>query len=161
MGKKPTRQPRESGDENWDQFTFLLTPDPEFLRSMQKELLNAMGKACDKYMRTPQFLSVMKEWFELLVSIQSSRKNTSEKLRSELTAMSREDVWECLKSIHHIESRVTDKLDELAEVLDKLSTVKQKKLSFTAARRRDQLNNHPTQGRSYAVRGGKTTRNRT
>ena len=93
-------------------FTPGSTP-PEMSQEMRSAMFKAWSEYCDQYMRSPEFLQMMKQ--SLSASLEA-RKQLNEflgRMQHEFQGSTRQDVDEITATLHHMERRIVDGLDEL------------------------------------------------
>lgn len=89
-------------------------PAPELLAQMRRAFFDAMARFCDDYMRSPQFLDMMKQTMDNALAF---RKQLNEFLAGALHASqmpTQDDTGEVLETLHAIESRVLQRVEELS-----------------------------------------------
>lgn len=100
------------------------TPDqapPEASRAMRDAMLGAMGEACDQYMRSPEFLGVMRTSMQEAIALRKQLNDFLGQMQHEMQGASRQDMDQLMQALSHIEKRVVNGLERLTERVDDLS----------------------------------------
>jgi len=97
------------------------SPPPELLREIRNGIFQALAKSWDEFMRSPQFLDGMKQWMDQAVSFRKLSNDFMAKVRNEMQAPSREDIDTVMLAVRHMEKRLLDRVDHLAEQLGALN----------------------------------------
>jgi hypothetical protein len=105
------------------------TLPPEMLRQIRASLFEGIGKAWDEYMRSPQFLESMKQLTDQAIAFRRMTNDLLVKARHETQGVAREDVDHVMVAIHHLEARVLNRMDDLAERVGAIETRLNGKLS--------------------------------
>jgi uncharacterized protein YukE len=98
------------------------SPPPEAARRVRASIFKTMTQAADEYMRSPEFLGMMKQSFEAGLQMREQSNDLLTRLRHELQGVARKDIDSLLQAVHQAESRVVEKLDDLSSQLDKIAT---------------------------------------
>ena len=97
---------------------FTLQPDtapPEVLREIRSGIFQALAKSWDEYLRSPQFLSAMRQWMDEALSFRKMNNDLASYLRNELTGGSREELDTVVLTVRHMERRMLDRLEDLSD----------------------------------------------
>lgn len=94
------------------------TAPPEILKQMRAGIFEALAQSWDQFMRSPEFLDVMRQWMEQAVSFRKMTNDFIAKARKEAQSPSTEDVENILLAVRHMEKRLLDRMDELAARID-------------------------------------------
>jgi hypothetical protein len=94
---------------------------PDVLRNLRNGILQALGKSWDEFLRSPQFLEGMKQWMDNALQFRKMTGDFLAKARQESGAVAREDVDSMLAAIEHLERRLLDRIEDLAEQVGELS----------------------------------------
>ena len=94
---------------------------PEFLRQMRAGIFQALSQSWDEFMRSPQFLESMRQWMENAIAFQKMSNDFLTKARHETQAPAREDIDATMQAVHHMETRVLDRMEELAQQVEALT----------------------------------------
>ncbi|HZR17471.1 MAG TPA: hypothetical protein VFE51_09105 [Verrucomicrobiae bacterium] len=106
------------------QTAFTFTPDsppPEVLRQIRTGIFQALAESWQEFMRSPQFLEGMKQWMEGAVAFRRTTNDFMAKVRNEMQAPSREDIDSIMLSVRHMETRLLDRLEQLAGQVSELN----------------------------------------
>jgi len=98
-----------------------MTPPPEQFRSMRSGMLKALADAWNDFMRSPQFMEVMKVSLNSAFDMRSMMRENMNKLHEQFETPSKEDVDGILLAIRHVERRVLDRLEGMEERAGELS----------------------------------------
>ncbi len=96
------------------------SPPPEVMRQIRSGIFAALADSWDKFMRSPEFLEGMRQWMEQAIAF---RKTTSEfmgRVRNELQSPSRDDIDTVMLTVRHMEKRLLDRMECLAEQIKEL-----------------------------------------
>ena len=113
--------------ESWSkmmQSAFTLAPDsapPDVLRQIRSGIFQALAQSWDEFMRSPEFLERMKQWMDTAITFRKMTNDFLARARSDLQAPSREDIDSIMLSVRHMEKRLLDRVNELAEQLRQLN----------------------------------------
>jgi hypothetical protein len=121
------------------QAAFTITPNsppPEVLRQIRSGIFQALAGSWDEFMRSPQFLEGMKQWMESAINFRKISNDFMSKVRNEMQAPSRDDVDTLMVNIRHIEKRLLDRVDELANQVSELNQHLQARKNGRAAPKR-------------------------
>lgn len=99
----------------------------ESAQQMQRVFFDAWAKYCDEFMRSEQFLQMMKQSVDGAVQL---KKQTDEWLAKTVEGMqmpTRDDVHESIAAIREMEKRISARIDELGQRVEGLEKSKGKK----------------------------------
>jgi hypothetical protein len=102
---------------------FKFTPDstpPELLRQIRSGVFDTLARSWDEYLRSPQFLDVMRQWMDNAVSFRKVSTEFLGRVRNEVQAPSRGDIDTVMLAMRHMEKRLLDRLDEMSAHLERL-----------------------------------------
>jgi imidazolonepropionase-like amidohydrolase len=123
------------------QGAFQFSPDsapPEFMRQMRSSMFQALGKTWEEFMRSPEFLSSMKQTMDSAIAFKKMTNEFLVKAHDEMQGTSKEDLRALLAAVGRMEANVHARLDRLEERLDELnpktSPPKPKSVKKAAAR---------------------------
>ncbi len=105
-------------------------PPPEILGQIRAGMFQALAQSWEEFMRSPQFLDGMKQWMESAINFRKLTNDFMAKVRNETQAPSRDDIDTIMLTVRHMEKRLLDRVDQLAEQLNALNGKK----SVAAAR---------------------------
>ena len=91
------------------------TPPPEILKQIRSGIFQALAQSWEEFMRTPQFTESMKQWMDNAIHFRKMTNDFMGKVRNEMQAASRDDIDNILLGVRHMEKRLLDRLDQLAE----------------------------------------------
>jgi len=97
------------------------SPPPEAARRVRASVFQAMSQFADQFMRTPEFLGMMKQSFDASLQLREQSNEMLTRLHHELQGVARKDVDSLLKGVHQVESRVVDRLDDVVAQLEKIN----------------------------------------
>jgi hypothetical protein len=124
------------------QLGFTYSPEaapPEFLRQIRTGIFQALSQSWDQFLRSPQFLESAQHWMENAVSFRKMSNDFFSRIRHETQGTARGDVDGVLQALQQIETRILDRVEELAGQVEELKSRAERK---------------PTRGRTKAK--GKT-----
>jgi hypothetical protein len=87
---------------------------PEILRQMRSGIFQALAQSWDQFLRSPQFMEGMKQWMDSAIAFRKLSNDFFTKVRHETQAPSRDDIDSVMLAVRHMESRVLDRVEELA-----------------------------------------------
>lgn len=123
------------------QGAFQFSPDsapPEFMRQMRSSMFQALGKTWEEFMRSPEFLSTMKQTMDSAIAFKKMTNEFLVKAHDEMQGTSKEDLRALLAAVGRMEANVHARLDRLEERLDEMnakpSATKVKSAGKAAAR---------------------------
>ena len=94
---------------------------PEFMRQMRSGIFQALGQSWEQFLRSPEFMEGMKQHMDNAIAFRKMSNDFFGKVRHETQTVSREDIDAVMLSVRHMETRVLDRLEELAARLDELA----------------------------------------
>jgi len=103
---------------------FTFTPNsapPELLRDIRNGILQALAESWNEFLRSPQFQDGLKQWMDNAVAFRKLSNDFMAKARKEMQAPSREDLDAVMLSVRHAETRILDRVEELAQQLNDLN----------------------------------------
>jgi len=107
------------------QLGFSYSPEaapPEFLRQIRTGIFQALSQSWDQFLRSPQFMEGMKQWMEQAVSFRKMSNDFFTKVRHETQGTAQKDVDAVLVALQQLETRVLNRVEELAAEVDALKT---------------------------------------
>lgn len=113
---------------------FKSTPDstpPEIMRQIRSAIFRALAHSWDEFMRSPQFLEGMKQLMDNAITFRKVSGEFLGRVRNEAQAPSRNDIDTLMLAMRHMEKRLLDRLDEVANQKSKGNGS-----HFTSTRRR-------------------------
>jgi len=110
----------------WSQFSPTSSPSDE-LRKMRGGMLKVLAETWDEYMRTPQFLQLMKASLSGMLDLKQMARDGLNRVHDQLENTSKQDVDDVLMAVRHVERRILDRLEGIEERVtnldDRLETV--------------------------------------
>jgi hypothetical protein len=100
------------------QAAFTFTPNaapPELLRQIRNGILQALAETWNEFLRSPQFQQGMKHWMDSAVAFRKMSNDFMGKVRREMQAPTRDDMDAIMLSVRHMETRILDRVEELAK----------------------------------------------
>ena len=94
---------------------------PDAVRQIRSGVFQAMAQFADQYMRSPEFLAMLKQGFDASLKVREQYNDVLTRLHHELQGVAQKDVESLLRGVHQAESRIVDRLDDLCCRLDQLS----------------------------------------
>lgn len=91
-------------------------------KQMRDMYLQALGKYTEEYMRSPQFLAMVKQSTDAAVSLRQQTNDLLAQAHHAVGSLARPDVDSLLMAIRRCETRVLDKLDELSSRVEHLES---------------------------------------
>lgn len=93
---------------------------PELLRQLRSGMFQALAESWEEFMRSPQFLEGMKQWMDSTVAFRKLTSDLLAKTRNEMQAPSRDDIDTVMLNIRHMEKRLLDRIEDLAQQVEQL-----------------------------------------
>ena len=87
---------------------------PELMRQIRSGLFQAMARSWEEYMRSPQFLEGMKQTMDSAIAFRKLSTEFFNQARRETQGTTRADVDAVLLAVREMESRLTERMDDLA-----------------------------------------------
>jgi chromosome segregation ATPase len=110
----------------WGQFS-PSTPPLDEMRKMRGGMLKVLAETWDEYMRTPQFLEMMKASLNGALDLKRIAREGMNRVHDQLENPNKEDINDVLLAIRHVERRLLDRLegldDRVANVSEKVGDV--------------------------------------
>ena len=112
----------------WSQFTPSAPPTDE-LRKMRGGMLQVLADTWDEYMRTPQFLEMMKASLNGALDLKRLARDGMNRVHEQFENPGKQDIDDVLLAIRHVERRLLDRLegldDRVANLNEKIDKVDQ------------------------------------
>src|SRR5215469_12139382 len=96
----------------WSQYTAGSPPIDE-MRKMRGGMLKVLAETWDEYMRTPQFLEMMKASLNGALDLKRMAREGMNRVHEQFENPSKQDVDDVLLAIRHVERRLLDRLEGL------------------------------------------------
>ena len=104
----------------WAQF-FPNSPPFDEVRKMRGGMLKVLAETWDGYMRTPQFLEMMKASLNGALDVKRMARQGFNRLHEQLENPSKDDIDDIFLAIRHVERRILDHLEGLDDRLPNLN----------------------------------------
>jgi hypothetical protein len=91
---------------------------PEAARQMRSTMLDAWTQAWDQWMRSPQFLEMMRQSMASSVDSRRQWNNFLGEMQHQFQSASRQDVDELMLAMRHLEQRMVDAVEKIDHRLD-------------------------------------------
>ena len=104
----------------WSQFSASSPPIDE-MRKMRGGMLNVLAETWEEYMRTPQFLEIMKASLNGALDLKRVAREGMNRLHEQLENPSKNDIDDLLLAIRHAERRLLERLEGLDERVGELN----------------------------------------
>jgi len=105
------------------QAAFATSPEsvpPEILKQMRNGIFEALAKSWEEFMRSPQFLEAVKQMMDNAIAFKKLTSELLTKAHHQMQGTARSVIDAVLLAVRHLESRVIDRMDELAGQLTQL-----------------------------------------
>ncbi len=113
----------------WSQFSPSSPPSDE-MRKMRGGMLKVLSETWDEYMRTPQFMEMMKGSLNGALDLKRMARDGMNRVHEQFENPTKEDIDGVLLAIRHVERRILDRLegldDRLANLAEKIDKVDQR-----------------------------------
>ena len=86
-------------------------PPPEEMRKMRSGMLKALAGAWDEFMRTPQFMEMMKVSLNGALDLRRMAREGLNKIHEQFETPTKEDLDSILLAIRHVERRVLERIE--------------------------------------------------
>src|SRR5271167_3823152 len=96
----------------WSQFSPASPPSDE-MRKMRGGMLKVLAETWDEYMRTPQFMEMMKGSLNGAIDLKRMARDGMNRVHEQFENPSKEDIDGVLMAIRHVERRLLDRLEGL------------------------------------------------
>jgi hypothetical protein len=143
----------------WSQFSPSSPPSDE-MRKMRGGMLKVLAETWDEYMRTPQFMEMMKASLNGALDLKRMARDGMNRVHEQFENPSKNDIDDVLLAIRHVERRLLDRLegldDRVANLDEKIDNVEQRMAKqANASERRGQT--AKTKAQKPAAISGKRT----
>jgi hypothetical protein len=113
----------------WSQFSPGSPPSDE-IRKMRGGMLKVLAETWDEYMRTPQFMEMMKASLNGSLDLKRMARDGMNRVHEQFENPSKEDIDSVLMAIRHVERRLLDRLegldDRVANLNEKIDKIDQR-----------------------------------
>ena len=96
------------------------SPPSDEMRKMRGGMLKVLADTWDEYMRTPQFMEMMKASLNGALDLKRLASDGINRVHEQFKTPSKEDIDEVLLAIRHVERRLLDRLEGLDDRVAKL-----------------------------------------
>lgn len=107
------------------QLGFTFSPEsapPEFMRQMRSGIFQALGQSWEHFLRSPQFMEGMKQHMDNALAFRKMSSDFFTKAHHETQSTSRADIDAVMLAVRHMETRVLNRVEKLAEKIDKANS---------------------------------------
>lgn len=119
----------------WSQYS-PENPPPDELKKMRKAILDVISASWEDFMRTPQFMEIMRDTLNNSMTWQSYAKDSVNRMHDVTQTASKKDVDSLLLAIRHIEKRLLDRVeglqDDLADLKEKAAAAPKSQAAATS-----------------------------
>lgn len=123
----------------WSQFSAGSPPTDE-MRKMRGGMMHVLAETWDAYMRTPQFMEMMKASLDGALDLKRLARDGMNRVHEQFENPSKNDIDDVLLAIRHVERRLLDRLegldDRVANLDEKIDKVEQRISKQAAATRK-------------------------
>jgi hypothetical protein len=96
------------------------SPPPEIARNMRSAMFQAMSRYAEEFLQSPQFLEAMKQSMDMGVQFRQMVNDFLGRVQFEMQGVTRSDVDALVTRLKHMETRILDRLGDLADRLERL-----------------------------------------
>src|ERR1044071_3458099 len=96
---------------------FTVSPDtmpPELARQIRSGIFQALAQSWDQFLRSPQFLEGTKQWMDSAIAFRKMTNEFLTRARHEGQGTAREDIDSIMLAVRQMETRVLDRVQDLA-----------------------------------------------
>ena len=113
----------------WSQFS-PGSPPPDEMRKMRGGMLKVLADTWDEYMRTPQFMEMMKASLNGALDLKRLASDGMNRVHEQFENPAKQDIDDLLLAVRHVERRLLDRLegldDRVANLDEKIDKVDQR-----------------------------------
>ena len=91
------------------------SPAPEEMRKMRSGMLKVLADTLDEFMRTPQFMEMMKVSLNGALNLKRFAREGMHRVHEQFEIPDKSDIDGVLLAIRHVERRILDRLDGFEE----------------------------------------------
>lgn len=105
------------------QLGFTYSPEsapPEFMRQMRSGIFQALGQSWEQFLRSPQFMEGMKQHMDNAITFRKMSDDFFSKIHHQTRSTSGDDIDAVMLAVRHMETRVLDRVEELAGQIDEM-----------------------------------------
>lgn len=106
------------------QLGFTFSPEsapPEFMRQLRSGIFQALAQSWEHFLRSPQFMEGMKQYMDNAIAFRKMSSDFFTKVRHETQSTSRDDIDSVMLAMRHMETRVLDRVEDLAAQLGEVN----------------------------------------
>src|ERR1700751_2142177 len=103
----------------WSQYSASSPPSDE-MSKMRGGMLKVLAETWDEYMRTPQFMEMMKASLNGTLDLKRMARDAMNRVHEQFENPSKEDIDGVLLATRHVERRLLDRLEGLDDRVAKL-----------------------------------------
>ena len=103
----------------WAQFS-PASPPIEEAKKLRAGMIKVLSESLDNFMRTPQFLEMIKQSMNGAMQIKSMSREGLHKMHDQLEIPHKKDLDGVLLALRHVERRLLERMEDLDESLEKL-----------------------------------------
>jgi len=100
------------------------SPPPEEMRKVRNSMLKALASTWDDFMRTPQFMEMMKVSLNGALDLRRMARDGINKLHEQFETPTKEDIDGILLAMRHVERRILERLegvdDRVRNIMERL-----------------------------------------
>ena len=136
------------------QGAFQFSPEsapPEFMRQMRSSMFQALGRTWEEFMRSPEFLSSMKQTMDSAIALKKMTNEFLVRAHDEMQGTSKEDLRALLAAVGRMEANVHARLDRLEERLDEMGA-RSSSLKPKPARKKSARSSKPAPKKKVSTR---------
>jgi len=112
----------------WSQYS-PASPAPEETRKMRGGMLKVLTETWDQFMRTPQFMEMMKSSLNGALDLRRFARDGMNRVHEQFETPNKTDIDGILLAIRHVERRILDRLegfeDRVADVKDRIEALEE------------------------------------
>jgi hypothetical protein len=94
---------------------------PDVARRMRDAMLAAMASYAEQFMRTPEFMEMMKQSMQASLDLRKQLNDFLTRAHHGAQGVARQDVDAVMAAIRHMETRALDRLEALSRRVEELS----------------------------------------
>ena len=92
----------------------------EIARQLRGGMFQAFAQYWDTFLRSPQFLESAKQCMDNAVAVRKMGSDLLTNFHNEMQAASRDDIDSVMLTVRHMEQRLLDRIDKMAQQVDRL-----------------------------------------
>ena len=96
-------------------------PAPDAARTMRDATLGAMNQHAQQFLRSPEFLSMLKQSFDASITARKQLNDFLAQTQHDFQSASRQDADQVMQAIQSLETRITSGMDRLGRHVDRLN----------------------------------------